>query len=62
MNPLDVPPDPAAPFQPRSGQRGSGFLTGPLQLGTSPSAQLSWVRSREYRLIVRGRAGAGMAL
>ena len=38
MNPLDVPPDPAAPFQPRSGQRGSGFLTGPLQLGTSPSA------------------------
>ena len=37
-NPLDVPPDPAAPFQPRSGQRGTGFLTGPLRLGTTPSA------------------------
>ncbi len=38
MNPLDVPPDPATPFQPRSGQRGSGFLTGPYRLGTTPSA------------------------
>jgi protocatechuate 3,4-dioxygenase alpha subunit len=37
-NPLEVPPDPAAPFQPRSGQRGTGFLTGPLRLGTTPSA------------------------
>jgi protocatechuate 3,4-dioxygenase alpha subunit len=38
VNPLDVPPDPTTPFQPRSGQRGSGFLTGPLRLGTTPSA------------------------
>ena len=38
MNPLDVPPDPAVPFQPRSGQRGTGFLTDPLQLGATPSA------------------------
>ena len=38
VNPLEVPPDPAAPFQPASGQRGSGFLTGPLRLGTTPSA------------------------
>ncbi|MGY1615522.1 protocatechuate 3,4-dioxygenase subunit alpha [Geodermatophilus sp. SYSU D00691] len=38
VNPLEVPPDPAEPFQPRSGQRGSGFLTGPLRLGTTPSA------------------------
>ena len=38
MNPLDVPPDPATPFQPRSGQRGTGFLTEPLRLGTTPSA------------------------
>ena len=38
MNPLDVPADPATPFQPRSGQRGSGFLTGPHRLGPSPSA------------------------
>jgi protocatechuate 3,4-dioxygenase alpha subunit len=37
-NPLDVPPDPAVPFQPRTGQRGSGFLTGPFRLGTTPSA------------------------
>ncbi|MGY1831302.1 protocatechuate 3,4-dioxygenase subunit alpha [Geodermatophilus sp. SYSU D01180] len=37
-NPLDVPPDPAVPFQPRSGQRGTGFLTGPFRLGTTPSA------------------------
>ncbi|MGY2067458.1 protocatechuate 3,4-dioxygenase subunit alpha [Blastococcus sp. SYSU DS0619] len=38
VNPLDVPPDPPGPFQPRTGQRGSGFLTGPLRLGTTPSA------------------------
>ncbi|HEV7212666.1 MAG TPA: protocatechuate 3,4-dioxygenase subunit alpha [Blastococcus sp.] len=38
MNPLDVPPDPAVPFQPRSGQRGTGFLTEPFQLGVTPSA------------------------
>ncbi|MBM7808788.1 protocatechuate 3,4-dioxygenase alpha subunit [Geodermatophilus bullaregiensis] len=37
-NPLDVPPDPAVPLQPRSGQRGTGFLTEPLRLGTTPSA------------------------
>ncbi|WP_233491373.1 protocatechuate 3,4-dioxygenase subunit alpha [Blastococcus sp. TBT05-19] len=37
-NPLDVPPNPDEPFQPRSGQRGSGFLTGPHRLGTTPSA------------------------
>lgn len=38
MNPLDVPPDPNTPFQPRSGQRGTGFLTDPLRLGPTPSA------------------------
>ena len=38
VNPLDVPPDPSTPFQPRSGQRGSGFLTGPFRLGPTPSA------------------------
>jgi protocatechuate 3,4-dioxygenase alpha subunit len=38
VDPLDVPADPATPFQPRSGRRGSGFLTGPLRLGTTPSA------------------------
>lgn len=38
LDPLDVPADPPGPFQPRSGQRGSGFLTGPLRLGTTPSA------------------------
>ncbi len=38
MNPLDVPPDPSTPSQPRSGQRGSGFLTEPFRLGTTPSA------------------------
>jgi len=38
MNPLDVPADPAVPFQPRSGQRGTGFLTEPFQLGLTPSA------------------------
>ena len=37
VDPLDVP-DATGPYQPRSGQRGSGFLTGPLQLGTTPSA------------------------
>ena len=37
MNPLDVP-EVTEPYQPRSGQRGSGFLTEPLRLGTSPSA------------------------
>ncbi|SDD54736.1 protocatechuate 3,4-dioxygenase alpha subunit [Geodermatophilus telluris] len=37
-DPLDVPPDPAGPLQPRSGRRGSGFLTEPLRLGTTPSA------------------------
>jgi protocatechuate 3,4-dioxygenase alpha subunit len=37
VNPLDVP-DVTEPYQPRSGQRGSGFLTGPLQLGVTPSA------------------------
>ena len=36
-NPLDVP-DVTQPYQPRSGQRGSGFLTDPFQLGTTPSA------------------------
>jgi protocatechuate 3,4-dioxygenase alpha subunit len=38
VNPLDVPPDDGAPFQPRSGQRGSGFLTEPLRWGITPSA------------------------
>ncbi|MGY1988207.1 protocatechuate 3,4-dioxygenase subunit alpha [Blastococcus sp. SYSU DS0669] len=38
VNPLEVPPDPPTPFQPRSGRRGSGFLTGPFRLGTTPSA------------------------
>jgi protocatechuate 3,4-dioxygenase alpha subunit len=37
VNPLDVP-DVTEPYQPRSGQRGTGFLTGPLRLGLSPSA------------------------
>ena len=37
-NPLDVPPNPTVPSQPRSGQRGSGFLTDPFRLGTTPSA------------------------
>ena len=37
MNPLDVP-DVSEPYQPLSGQRGSGFLTGPLRLGVTPSA------------------------
>jgi protocatechuate 3,4-dioxygenase alpha subunit len=38
VNPLDVPPDPAVPFQPRTGQRGTGFLTEPFRLGLTPSA------------------------
>ena len=37
VNPLDVPAA-TEPHQPRSGQRGTGFLTGPFQLGTTPSA------------------------
>jgi protocatechuate 3,4-dioxygenase alpha subunit len=37
VNPLDVP-DVTEPYQPRSGQRGTGFLTGPLLLGPTPSA------------------------
>jgi protocatechuate 3,4-dioxygenase, alpha subunit len=37
VNPLDVP-DVTEPYQPRSGQRGSGFLTDPLRLGPTPSA------------------------
>jgi protocatechuate 3,4-dioxygenase alpha subunit len=37
VNPLDVP-DVTAPYQPRSGQRHSGFLTEPLRLGVTPSA------------------------
>src|SRR3954468_20266574 len=36
-NPLDVP-DVTVPYEPRSGQRGTGFLTEPLRLGTTPSA------------------------
>ena len=37
VNPLDVP-DVTEPYQPRSGQRGTGFLSEPLRLGTTPSA------------------------
>ena len=37
INPLDVP-DVTEPYQPRSGQRGSGFLDGPYRLGPTPSA------------------------
>jgi protocatechuate 3,4-dioxygenase, alpha subunit len=37
VNPLEVP-DATGPFQPRSGQRGTGFLTGPFRLGVTPSA------------------------
>ena len=33
-NPLDVPPNPGEPYQPRSGQRGSGFLTGATEACT----------------------------
>jgi protocatechuate 3,4-dioxygenase, alpha subunit len=36
-NPLDVP-DVTEPYQPRTGQRGTGFLTEPLRWGTTPSA------------------------
>ena len=36
-NPLDVP-DVTEPYQPRSGQRGTGFLTEPLRWGVTPSA------------------------
>jgi protocatechuate 3,4-dioxygenase alpha subunit len=38
VNPLLDVPDVPEPYQPRSGQRGSGFLDGPLQFGTTPSA------------------------
>jgi protocatechuate 3,4-dioxygenase alpha subunit len=37
MNPLDVPAA-TEPYQPRSGRRGTGFLTEPLRLGVTPSA------------------------
>jgi protocatechuate 3,4-dioxygenase alpha subunit len=37
VNPLDVP-EVTEPYQPRSGQRSSGFLTDPFQLGVTPSA------------------------
>lgn len=37
MNPLDCP-DVTEPYQPASGQRGTGFLTDPLRLGPTPSA------------------------
>ena len=37
VDPLDVP-ETTGVSQPRSGQRGSGFLTDPLQFGTTPSA------------------------
>jgi protocatechuate 3,4-dioxygenase alpha subunit len=30
--------DPAGPYQPRSGQRGTGILSGPFRLGVTPSA------------------------
>ena len=36
-DPLHVP-EVREPYQPRSGQRGSGFLTDPLRLGATPSA------------------------
>jgi protocatechuate 3,4-dioxygenase alpha subunit len=38
VNPLDVAPNPSVPYEPRSGQRGSGFLTEPFRLGPTPSA------------------------
>jgi protocatechuate 3,4-dioxygenase alpha subunit len=38
MNPLLDVPDVTEPYQPRSGQRGTGFLTEPLRWGTTPSA------------------------
>jgi protocatechuate 3,4-dioxygenase alpha subunit len=37
VNPLDVPAA-TEPHQPRSGQRGTGFLTEPFRLGVTPSA------------------------
>jgi protocatechuate 3,4-dioxygenase alpha subunit len=37
IDPLDVP-DVTEPYQPRSGQRHSGFLTDPLRFRTTPSA------------------------
>jgi protocatechuate 3,4-dioxygenase alpha subunit len=37
IDPLDVP-DVTEPYQPRSGRRGSGFLTEPLRLPLTPSA------------------------
>jgi protocatechuate 3,4-dioxygenase alpha subunit len=37
VNPLDVP-DVTEPYQPRSAQRHSGFLTEPFRLGVTPSA------------------------
>ena len=37
VNPLDVA-DATGPYEPRSGQRGTGFLTGPFQLGTTPTS------------------------
>jgi protocatechuate 3,4-dioxygenase alpha subunit len=37
VNPFDVP-EATEPHQPHSGQRGTGFLTGPFRLGTTPSA------------------------
>jgi protocatechuate 3,4-dioxygenase, alpha subunit len=37
VNPLEVP-EVTEPYQPRSGQRHSGFLTEPFHLGTTPSA------------------------
>ena len=37
IDPLDVPAV-TEPYQPRSGQRGTGFLTESLRLGTTPSA------------------------
>jgi protocatechuate 3,4-dioxygenase, alpha subunit len=37
-NPLLDVPDVSEPYQPRTGQRGTGFLTEPLRFGTTPSA------------------------
>ena len=36
VNPLDVP-DVTEPYQPRSGQRGTGFLAGPSGSGITPA-------------------------
>jgi protocatechuate 3,4-dioxygenase alpha subunit len=38
VNPLLDVPDATEPYQPRTGQRGTGFLTEPLRWGTTPSA------------------------